>query len=306
MTRKEFFGTIAKYVNLDELVYDITLLALALFLRGVIVPPGKTVVGILNPVSAIVTVCLIYFFVPVLLGALYLRFQPYKKKHPLPVGIVTFILFATAGVLYIAVNENLRGLGLLAPENMFIPYIAGVFLMPAGNMFGYSDMNEEGCRNTAVMFSLITGISLFLLFFYFAELFGWLLGTGIVLGGAGVYTLLLLGGLKLAKKLFNKESKAAGILRTILFGIILPVIIVLILGFWQEISIIGQTAGMNTGDIVPRVLLSLLLSGIIPLRIVMAAAPPYRVINTGIGLGSLALYIITLGSYIELLIGMVK
>ncbi|NPV00898.1 MAG: hypothetical protein HPY53_05925 [Brevinematales bacterium] len=303
MTWKTFTAAFAKYVNLDELVYDMTLVLLAVFFRGLIIPQGKTVLEILNPVSAIVITGLIYLFVSVLLGSLYRRFNPYKDKHPVLINIVTFILFATAGVLYIAINENLRGLGLLAPGNMYIPYMAGIFVMPAGFLFGNSDLSKEGCVTAAVMLSIGAGIAVFILFFYFVGEFGWLAGTGITLGGAGVYTLLLIGALRLSNKLFNEESKAAGVLRTVLFGILLPVIIALILGFWQEISIIGQAAVMNAGDVVPRVLLSLALYGIIPLRILIAAAPPYRVANTGVGIASLTVYFVTLLPYIESLIG---
>ena len=306
MMLKTVTATFAKYVNLDELVYDITLVLLAVFFRGMIVPQGKTVLEILNPASAIVTVCVIYFFVSILLGSLYRRFSPYKEKHPVLINIVTFVLFATAGVLYIAINENLRGLRLLAAENMYIPYIAGIFVMPAGFLFGSSDNSSEGCRSAAVMISIAAGLAVFISFFYFVEEYGWLAGTGITLGGAGVYTLLLIGALYLSKKLFNEESKAAGVLRTVLFGILLPVIIAIILGFWQEISIIGQAAGMNAGDIVPRVLSSLVFYGIIPLRILMAAAPPYRIVNTGVGLASLTVYFFTLRSFIESLIAGVR
>lgn len=64
-----------------------------------------------------------------------------------------------------------------------------------------------------------------------------------------------------------------------LIRILLPVIVALMVGFWQEIMIVCSFQEPSDKLIVPPFVFNLIFGGVIPMRILMAILPPYRLIN---------------------------
>ncbi|NPV00899.1 MAG: hypothetical protein HPY53_05930 [Brevinematales bacterium] len=305
MNWKTISGTLAKYVNLDELVFDITLALFAIFFRALIIPAGKTVVDILNPTTAVMLTLLIDFFVTFFLGNLFLRYEPLFEKHPGVKNLLYVVISLTILFLYIGIPANMYNFGLIKPDNMMIPFLAGLFLIIGAAFMGFDKDRGTGCGVTLAILSIPVLFGLIYVMLYIGEeMKNWFLGSvvlivGLIAYGVGIW---LVGRLK--KTLLEEGSKVMGIVRIVVFGVMFPLTVALMLGFWQEISIIAMVK--NGGTFGFNMIFNLVLYGIIPVRILMAAAPPYRIINTGVGIASLTVYFFTLQAYIESLIGAVK
>jgi hypothetical protein len=233
------------HINYDELACDLVMMAGVLFLKPLLVPSGNTVLDILDPLSAMVLVCLILLFGAVYLGSFYRRLEPYQEDHPILAFFVPVILFFMMQAIFIAVPAVfLVDRGLFSKDGTHALLLFGLILGPAGFILGNSRIPEISTQAAAV--------------------------------------------------------KRAGGLRLAAVRIVLPVIVASLLLLWQEIMIltcIAKDAG-NHITISP-VLFNLVLGGVIPLRILVALVPPYRIVSTGVGLVSLAIYITALVSRLQ-------
>ncbi|OHD55451.1 MAG: hypothetical protein A2014_05160 [Spirochaetes bacterium GWF1_49_6] len=307
MNWKTISGNFAKYANLDELVFDITLALFAIFFRRIVVPEGKTIVGILTPVSALVLTLMIDFTVSLLVGGLYLRYEKTIEKHPAVKKIILPVIFITVLFLFLGIPAVMHEQGLLPLEWMIIPFIAGLFLILAGGSFGFSKDKKQGCITGAILFAIPGLFGLIYALLYFGvDMGNWFAGIGIMIGGIIAFAGILVLLTKIAEKLFDHETGGYTLPGTVLFGFLLPFLIAVSLGFWQEIIAVNQVKTAEGGKEFIQTIVTLIMYGIIPVRIMMALAPPYRIINTGVGLASLTVYIFTLQSYINSLIGAVK
>jgi hypothetical protein len=298
MSWKTFTGTLAKYVNIDELVFDITLALFAILFHALVIPAGKTVVDILTPTTAVMLTLLIDFFVTFFLGNLFLRYEPLFEKHTGIKKLLYVVISLTILFLYIGVPANMYKFELISSDNMMIPFLAGLFLIIGAAFIGFDKDKGSGCGVMMAILSIPVLFGLIYLMLYIGEeMNNWFLGAvtlivGLIVYGVGI---VLIGRLK--KTLFEEGSKGMGIVRIIVLGILFPLTVALMLGFWQEIMVVAM--GKSGGKDFFISVFTLILYGVIPVRVLMAAAPPYRIINTGVGLASLSVYFITLFSALK-------
>ena len=88
---------------------------------------------------------------------------------------------------------------------------------------------------------------------------------------------------------FKKKSGSTFLF--IIIRILLPITLALMLGFWQEIMIACSYLDASDKIIVSPIVFNLIFGGVIPMRIIMAIVPPYRLINIIPGIITLGILI---------------
>ena len=133
-----------------------------------------------------------------------------------------------------------------------------------------------------------------------------LTALGIFAAGGTVLVLLFVLNVYVSDKLFGGKNKAGNVIIFILFNIIIPLMTALMVGFWQEISASGMIGVLHNADVVSIILSGVLFLTVISVRVLMALAPPYRIVNTGMGIVSFTVYIIMLIKNISSMTGIVQ
>jgi hypothetical protein len=297
MTLKTFTSAFAKYVNLDELVYDITLLALALFLRGLIVPQGMTIVDVLNPISGTILLLAVFFSVSYYMGFIQSRYIEALKERESAQNKVVALSMVTLIVMIIAVTIIFVRAFPDADPVFSMALVFGGLCMVASGIVGSSAKKEKGgCSLSIGVFMLSLIIIYFFISFYKCEdnPESILTALGIFAAGGAVLVLLFRLNVYVSDKIFDGKNKAGNAIIFILFNIIIPLMTALMLGFWQEISASGMIGVLQSTDVISIILSGVLFLTVISVRVLMALAPPYRIVNTGMGAVSFTVYIIIL------------
>ncbi|OHD57339.1 MAG: hypothetical protein A2Y33_07600 [Spirochaetes bacterium GWF1_51_8] len=302
MTARGLGNTIAKYINLDELLYDLALVGTAIFLRGTLVPQGKNIIEILDPITGTVLLLVIFFAVSYYVGHLETRIgKAYDDKPDVRDNFVRtsmlllFVMMVTLTIIFFRIFPG-------ADPVLSIGSIFGGFCMVvSGVMASASKQDKQGCTNSISIFML----SLIIIHF-FASFIGVkqdieaniLRALGIfAIGAVALFGLFVLN-VYLSEKLFDGKNRIGKAIVFILFTIFFPILSALSMGFWQEIAAAGLTDVLRNGDVFGYILTGVLFLSIIGVRVTMALAPPYRIINTAIGIASLAVYVVSLVSHV--------
>jgi hypothetical protein len=311
MTLKTVTAVFSKYVNLDELVYDITLLVLALFLRGLFVPHGKTVVDVLTPLGAALLLITIFFSVAYLVGFLQLKYAESLKDRPETLETVKGISVVTLiGMIITLTIVFVRSFPGADPVLWMACIFGGVGMAISGLSISVQWGEKEGCSVSIFIFLLSSLILYLFLTFLGAEM----TGNEVVASSAepalarfGIaviifFVLFILGDI-ISAKLFDGKNRAGIAIKAVIFNAVIPLMAALMMGFWQEIAAAGLVGIFQNGDLLGFILAGVLFLTILGMRVLMALAPPYRIINTGIGLASFTVYVIILVDNISAAIG---
>ncbi|OHD55448.1 MAG: hypothetical protein A2014_05145 [Spirochaetes bacterium GWF1_49_6] len=306
MTFKTFTSAFAKYVNLDELVYDITLLVLALFLRGLIVPHGKTVLDVLNPVTGTILLLAVFFSVSYYIGFIQSRYTEVLTERPKTLDRVAGISMVTLFVMIITVTIIfVREFPDADPVFSMALVFGGFCMVASGLVWSSAKKEKDGCSTSISVFILSLIIIHFFISFFQCEDNppSILRALGIFAAGGTVLVLLFILNVHVSEKLFNEKNRAGNLIIFILFNIFIPLMTAMMVGFWQEIAAAGMIGVLHNPDEVSIILSGVLFLTVISVRVQMALAPPYRVINTGIGLAFFTVYVIILVNNISAAIG---
>ncbi|NPV00897.1 MAG: hypothetical protein HPY53_05920 [Brevinematales bacterium] len=302
MTWKTFTAAFAKYVNLDELVYDISLLVLALFLRGMFVPPGKTVVDVLTPLTAALLLIVIFFSVAYLVGFLQLKYAESLKDRPERLETVKGISVVTLiGMIITLTIVFVRSFPGADPVLWMACIFGGIGMAISGLSISIQWREKEGCSVSIFIFLLSSLILYLFLTFLGAEMSG----NEVVASSAEpalarfgiavvIFFVLFIVEDIISAKLFDGKNRAGIVIKAIIFNAVIPLLAALMMGFWQEIAAVGMAGVFQKGDALGFILAGVLFLTILGVRVLMALAPPYRIINTGIGIASFIVYIVML------------
>ncbi|NPV00896.1 MAG: hypothetical protein HPY53_05915 [Brevinematales bacterium] len=297
MTLKTFTTAFSKYVNLDELVYDITLLLLVLFLRGMIVPPGKTLIDVLNPYTGTALLLGIFFSVAYYVGFLQSRYTEALEAHPVALDRVIRVSMITLFVMIITVTIIFFRMFPGADNALSMACVFGGFCMVASGIIWSSAKKEkDGCMMSISVFI----VSLIIIHFFISFINcednppSILRALGIFAAGAVVLSLLFVLNVHISDKLFGGKNKTGNVVIAVLFNVIIPLMTAIMVGFWQEIAAAGVIGVLHNGELINYIMAGVLLLTVVIVRVLMALAPPYRIINTGIGIASFTVYIVML------------
>jgi hypothetical protein len=282
-------------LNINELAYDFAILIFPFLLEKLYNPLMKSAPFGL-PFAWIFIMSTVYFL-PLLIGRMYnqdFKNSPVLIRKFVPHVLFASMFFAYANLLYLiipALKTTPEGYG------KFILVSATVFLIMgpmAGLMFYKKNAPKiEGASTQLVIFLITIGfLPLFFIIIEGERLFG---DTGVLFGifivlllitGDAVFIVLIYG---LYKKIKNFLIRV-NIYDTcvMLLKIATPFCVSFMLVFFNINSnrLLSGIGGQSTGSII--LILSLyVISGVLPLRILLMLTPPVRPLNILIGTASL-------------------
>ncbi|HPM76769.1 MAG TPA: hypothetical protein PK961_06740 [bacterium] len=268
-------------VNVNEIAFDFVLAMYVRFcLYGALLDQGR-IIDRLNAGTAIILALAIDFFIPWYLGILYKQY----RKAPQFIRKTVLIIFGfVVFFLYIEIPANLYHYKIVSTEmHMMALFIGGLFTLIAGGMLGAHEnepveKDEPSGLGAAVMMSIapleIFGIYLAILIGQKVGMFfGVIIWLGLTVGIAlGVIWLSLV-----IDKLIKMDT--GEFLAKWGKNLILPFILVTLMCAWTEIYIwptlrYSQESG-GSPDL-SYMFFTLILTGLLPLRLIMAFHPPLR------------------------------
>lgn len=282
-------------IRLNELAYDAALILFPLLLEhyfdrmAAFRPCGMPFINIFLAGSI--------YFLPLLIGRMYsvdFRDSPARvRKCVLAILFVT-MFFAYGNLLYLVITA-MDGPG---SHGKFLMVTATVFLIMgpiAGLMFtGKNAPRVEGSSTQMIVFLLTVGmLPLFYVFMAGEEIFGntgillsMLIMAGLVIADVILIILLYLGYSKCKKMLMRSGAYNACIF---IMRLLTPFCVSFLLVVFFINSDRLFMAGRGAGGAAPILLAVLfyVVSGVLPLRIMLMLAPPVRPLNIFIGGASL-------------------
>ncbi len=242
------------------------------------------------------------YFLPLLVGKMYvIDFGGSSSRVRKCVLVILFVtmFFAYGNLLYIVIPA----IGQEGSQGGFIMVTATVFLIMgpiAGLMFTGKDAPRvDGSSEQMIVFLMTMGmLPLFFVFISGEELFGntgillsLLINTGIVIADVIFIILLYLGYLKCKKILLQAGVYDACIFMVrLLTPFCVSFLLVVFFINSDRLFMTGKGAG-GIGQIL-LVTLFYVLSGVLPLRIMMMLTPPARPVNIFIGAASMLLMVL--------------
>ncbi|OHD57340.1 MAG: hypothetical protein A2Y33_07605 [Spirochaetes bacterium GWF1_51_8] len=304
MTLKSFRESFAEFVNIDELVFDIALVVLAFFLRGMIIPPGKTILDILDPLSGTILLLAVFFSAAYFIGFLQSQYAESMKEIPEKYEVVKGITMITLfGMIFTLIFVFFTKF----PKPEFILILVAIFggisIAISGLSLSTPIGRKAGCGVSIPIFLISMLIINFLIGFYGidpelmeenSELAYPALRQGGI--GVGVFFVLLILTDFVTSKFLNGKNRTGNAVTFLIFRFIIPVMLALSSGIWQEIAGVGLLQMLSGGDFWSLILPIVLFLSVLGMRVLLALAPPYRIINTGIGIISFTVYLISLVS----------
>ncbi len=290
-------------VNVYEIVFDFVLALYVRFcLYGALLDQGR-IIDRLNAATAIILALAIDFFIPWYLGILYKQYQNAPQFIRKTVLIVFgFIVF----FLYIEIPANLYHYKIVSMEmHMMALFIGGLFALIAGAMLGAHEnepveKDEPSGIGAAVMMSIapleIFGIYLAILI---GQKVGVFFGVIIWLGLTVGIAIGVIGLSMTIDKLINKDT--GQFLAKWGKTLILPFILVTLMCAWTEIYIwptlrYAQESGGSPDRFF--MVFTLILTGLLPLRLIMALHPPLRLPTLITGGGAFYFFIHSLSQLV--------
>ncbi|NPV00900.1 MAG: hypothetical protein HPY53_05935 [Brevinematales bacterium] len=304
-------------INPDELVFDILLIASALFFRGAIIPAGKSVLDLMTPWVLIPVLFIGAFVLTMSYGQLNRRYRTLtaEKSAPRKLAAVFFIILTVFSIgSLIAFFSKIAFL--YVGEGVFI--LCGLFLLPMTGVIGavYGNMEDAGSKKIftgIILLTLTAVIGLYAVFRLHPVLHGFV--NGFVAeqfqGSAGYIVLIVLLAVLVTfyilmwpvfQKVFDYFysdgdtlwSKVREIIKHVLISALLIGSIFII----QELMVTWgvRAAEMKTGpafSIAP-----LFFFGLIPVRVLTMFAPPIRVISLITGAAAVGIYLYMLIAYL--------
>jgi hypothetical protein len=282
---------ILRYINPGELFFDIIIFLSVSFFYELIVAPGKTILDSYDINILLFIIVIIEFIVIFYLGTL-------KFLLFIIINGMFLIMLVTISVFKILPLKSLGG----DAEFVILLILTAPFLMALFASFDLDDIDD------VTYLFYIPGMILFLAIPITAIVIGyrfhWYLG---ILALPGI--ILILISPYIIKHLIKRivilnDNKNFRILKSGMRNLLLPVVVALALAFWHEFAFkaIIQSQINNKMPITTNFTIGFLfLSGLIPVRIMAALEPPYKILNTIIGLGVFLYFFWEMLQYIKTL-----
>lgn len=273
-----------KIINPYELIVDFSLLAFFVLLNVYVIPPGQTLLNVFNSTGLAMVILLIDITVPMymagLRGSILAGARRFRKSLSRVLGffmVTTTLTLAFFFPFFLYRRGNLEEFAFLL---LLIPGLVSVIMGVAADVPALQNgKNDE--ENPFLFFimmvllilTVLLGIIYMITFFANSKIwYGLLTIAGMILSLIGISYLCM----EVLEKVFQ----------TALFrNYLQPVMTMILVLFWQELFF-DLMAGSKAGHS-PWGLLVYALSGILPLRLMIAFEPPVKPINVFIGLGTI-------------------
>jgi len=293
MTGKLISDFFQNRLNLNELAYDCAIVFFPFILKELYSPMmASAPFGI--PFILIFLLCSIYFL-PVLIGKMYNT--DFKDSPPIIRKSVLTIFFTTLLFVFISLLVKVIPSGISNPSTSAFIFITGIVFLIMGPIAGLTFTGKDtlsGEYSTQVMVFLFTiGIlPLFYLLISGKEIFGdingllvFLLITGLMIGDV-ILIFLIFMTYMLARKLVIR----IGIYNLMLSAgrLFAPFCVAFILVFFNMYSDrIFLTKGRHSVKSISLIIFLYVITGVLPLRIMLMLAPPVRPLSILMGVTSL-------------------
>jgi hypothetical protein len=284
-------------IRTSELFFDLVLILYSEFFLYSVVSRGKMLYQLFSLKWLVFAGPILAFFITWYTGLLAARYGHRIKNTKL--AHIPFALFIWIPVsMFLFIDRNLVGIsgGTMAKGHHYWNYFGVIVGIIAGNIFGYTERyTEEG---KSVLQYRVEGMAVPSALFFFYLGFYQAFKTG---NSPSIFFIISLGSyfglFKLGSYLDDdREHKRSSFYH--LFRIyVFPFIIIVILCFWEEVFIWGKINGalMNGETVsVPGMLVYLVISGIIPVRVIMAFQPPETLLGFLTGLVSISYFIFSI------------
>jgi len=267
-------------VSAAGLIADALVSLCAALILFILLPWGRPLSGILGAGSCIALFLAADFLVPFYVMRIFRDYSWHAGESSLPAKIALTI--ASFTILFLFIGFPSQIIRINGDVMAFLPflYFTGIWSAFCGGLTGYGFPSEDGNKKDKTG-STVLGIALMS-----PPVFGVVLHA---LGAFNWFERLLMSESKNAKRFISVTSKIA-----------LPVIVIITLALVQQVYIEGSAAGTgnNGSEKTSYVYFFLVLSGIIPLRIISGFAPPFRPLNLLAGVVSSLFYLYSVHSSI--------
>ncbi|MBP7738568.1 MAG: hypothetical protein KA369_21515 [Spirochaetes bacterium] len=308
-----FFRKYIFRLNLDELLFDIFLIAYAEFFLYRFVTGGKWLVEILSMKTLLLGGVFIDFFIIWYLGIILKEYLGYYKK-PLVIVMYGIAALWIVCALHIGIAKNVFD---IFGKPDFIVMSVFAYLMVTvgiggGIVFAGTEVQRGGgtpvaaVRARALKILLPFGMwamNIYLIYYLLDALRMKYILIGIPLWA--LFTFLEFYLLWIIEKRLRKGASAewgpSGA-DTVFRKFIFPVIAVTLLCLWDEIFLWGSiTRALKNGNTpsMGGTLAYLTLAGIVPMRVILVFQPPLSLVNLAIGVGSMGYFLYSVALLIK-------
>ena len=299
---------ISRFINIQELIFDIIIVITAYKLYSIVIPQGKTFISAFNEFTLLCVIMSIEFIIISYLGLLYDEIGVLFDTtvglfllKPFYFIIITglFLELIVAVFLFDLVPlKQLKG----DAEFVILLALTAPFLMSL--LAGFSEDAIQGLKYffyvPGTLLLVAVPVNCFIIGYYSRWYWGLLsLPAMLLVLFSPLLIRLLLG------KIIKKEVKAVSVMKSVFSNLLFPAIVALALAFWHEIIFkaaiktqINNKMAVSKGFMIG----SLFFSGLLPVRLLMALQPPYRIINTILSLGAFGYFFYNMMNSINLLI----
>jgi|GEM_PF-4804885 len=272
-------------INKDEIIFDMVLFVYTeLFLHSIVLR-GKMIYQVIKPEWFIPLSILTPFFVSWYVGLLLLRLcDKIRGKRYTFFSILGLWIPSSMSIFLINSLSGISG-----KDSIFVSlsYFGSVVGVLGGYIFGNTEyLAVEG---KSVLSKRLAGMSVVLgLFFFYLGFFGGIFidHTGFTIICFILVFVCIIVGIKVSNVLDEVGEKPVSTVYLNFIKYVFPFIVLAFLYIWEELYLWGRINGalsLNTTVTMPGMLIYLLVSGIIPVRIMMAMQPPRTVINVTTG-----------------------
>ncbi|OHD57222.1 MAG: hypothetical protein A2Y33_07455 [Spirochaetes bacterium GWF1_51_8] len=297
--KSPFIETLLKWINPYELIFD---LAIAL-IAGAVYRAAAPVTGFIlldtGPLAAIAVMALSEFFLMLFFGQIYRRYNNSAiEKPPVIEALSGIVLFIAINGLFFSMPSTIYSMLLTFPDfehgvEFAIVPVSGAFII-IGVSVGFPLNKFKEVEPFLSIPLAITGLLGVVSVLYIVFSFGVIAGLLYALMPVTAYLIHFFLKERAAR---SGEAKPRSKVLGTIAAVLLPITAALALSVWQEIVVVRSVMVMSdpgqafTGW---NLLVLMLVSGLLPIRLLAALAPPYKPVNTVIAVLSLAFYFTSL------------
>lgn len=321
--------TLKKYVNLNELIFDLTVFIILLFSMDIILPGGRKLVELYSPLSIFFIVLATSFFLMLFLSDIYRRFI--NTVSPVITVFIKVVFFLSITAIYMVIltffssHQMMPWPQKLSHELEMIFLLIPIYPIVWGLSLGFQD-NFDEIKYTLYVPGTMAFIMTPLTAVFASYYFHWWLGPPVF----AALIILLAGPWYIAKKITGKKADAisrnimsqyrkkgkltcgemAAIEKEVTMSapgypvlsklqyfwenLLFPLAAAVAIILWQKVTVEMFYKAYSNWKMQPDmniIFWALVWSGIVPLRILSALAPPWKLLNTLLACGSLSYYI---------------
>ncbi len=289
MTMDNLIRQINAYINLRELIADLLIVSFFYFFNTLILPEGGTILTVFSETALVVLILLIDLAVPQFVSKMTASYVQYSFRFSRPVIFLARLTgWLVCAMLGFALPVILMVRNIIGEGAMLILILAGLVAVILSYVSGDVKKAETEKKENESS-GLVTGIMMVLL--VTTVIGGLVYMLTFFSNGKVLYGFLTLGGM-IAGVVLIAYVFMEGVSRlteTEVFAkFIEPAVIIILVLLWQDLFHTLTESGK------PAMVFFQVMSGILPVRILMMFEPPVKPLNILTGIAALSGYFWTL------------